>query len=917
MEDERKKQEEILKVIGRAIRYGSKVCACDRDFSILDVDDGYAQMVGIESEERDVLIGTTMRDGIYPGDVARVAQEVSGFAERKMEYDCKYRLKVWDGSYIWVRDIGKMIEQDGECRIQSTIIDIDEKEKLIRKSKVSYENVPGGVLFLVIGKDNFFIRDANERYFEMVGESRDSYLGSSGKYTFPEDLPKLREHFVTQGEKKEPIDFEFRTKMGKGNVVAWHRLVGSYYDTSEEGVEYLCILHDITKQKNAQFELMRERENYRMGMKNTADLMYEYVVPTGEIRLFGQDYMLDEAKLCIQNEVIMPYPELLFRSNLIYKGDRRKLISFMRNDNQRYDNIRMLTVNTTTGKKYYDYYEFYAYKMYEGECVARVVGYVKKLSYRTVPVSVRQELHQIFDENIIKEYSFVLKIDVPTESFVPYFVEDYSVREYRGNRYYESFLNWWCRTLVAPEDQKDVQYFLSLDQMLRILHSGELKGYRFCQMRGKDSKYRYMICRFSFLASDVNTIILTVRDVHEIRAEEQYRDKLNLKMLTDALAGTKQAVDDRKAFMKYVVKEIAPPVQAMKELLSNGECTETERDVRQYVNYISELVKGMEEYNRLEASHRRSDSRSNLRQLCAEICEEERKLSLGLDISIREEISLPENRLYYVQEFRFREILINLLGNAVRYAPQGTQIHVSVCELRQENDVCVIGIVLEDQGPLIHERFQERLTAEFEEQDWKERISAMGGTGCSLSLAGKITEILGGTIRFRQGVIYNSIVEIELPVYLSSVNEEMLRMTEEVDDFESSECLKGEGILLIENTSREESLTASLLRVNGANVYVAETGEEALEMMKQFQMGIISLILTDRELRDMSCYEFVRRLRRELDLEMLWIPIVEMLEGIQTEDTRLGLTCGINAILHKPLNVMRLVTLLEGFRMTL
>ncbi len=909
-----KNNEEILQALQKTIRYGNKVCVYDAGFSIVDVDDEYGAMVGLEPEERNLLIGKTMRDCIHPGDLERIMREVYGFIKSGKEYNCKYRLKVQDGSYIWVRDVGRMVKRDGTSWIESTVVDIDEKEKLIKQRDITYESVPGGVLFVVVGKDNFYIRDANEHYFEMVGESRENYLGSSGKYTFPEDLPKLREHLVTQGAKKEPINYEFRTRMGKGKTVSWHRLIGNYYETRDDGVEYLCIMDDITQRKNAQFELIRERENYRMGAKNTADLMYEYVVATAEIHLYGEEYMQEEARICIENNEVMHYRDLLFRSELIYKGDRNKIISFMRNDDQRYDNIRMLTVNKNTGKKYYDFYEFYAYKTYEDGEVVSVVGYVKKLSYRTVPVSVRQELHQIFDEHLIKEYSYVLKIDVPTESFVPYFVDDYGLKDYRGNRYYESFLEWWSKTLVAPENQKDIRHFLSIEQMLRVLQSGELIGYRFCQVRRKDQKYRHFICRFSYWGLDMNTIILTVRDVHTIRAEEAYERQLRQKMLTDALAETKQAIDGRKAFMKYVVKELTLPVEAIKNLTQKEYSQENIKELGQYVNYLGEILNGMEEYNRLEMSQRRSDNRINLHKLCTEICEEERKLSLGLDISIEDSISLPENRLYYVQQFRFKEILVNLIGNAIRYVPKGTEIRLFVREMRQENDMCIIGIVLDDQGPVVNERFQERKLSESDENDVKARIQALGGTGCSMSLVSKITGLLGGSIKFRKGVVKNSVVEVEIPVYLSAANEEMVHMEEELTIQENSDKLKNESVLLIENKEKEETLTASLLRVNGAKVYVAESGAKALEMIHSLQIGTISLVLIDKELSDMTCYEFARRFKYMAHPAIRQTPIIEMLAGIQTEDTRLGLTSGINALIHKPVNVAKLATMLEGFR---
>ena len=124
-------------------------------------------------------------------------------------------------------------------------------------------------------------------------------------------------------------------------------------------------------------------------------------------------------------------------------------------------------------------------KIFENGKLVRVGGYIKKIMFKIIPLTMKQDLHQIFDEHILKEYSFILKIDVTTGSFTSHFIDEYDWDEYRGNRSYDSFLYWWCRNKVAPEEQKEISFFLSLQQMLRILHSGEPKGYRFCRVKGK------------------------------------------------------------------------------------------------------------------------------------------------------------------------------------------------------------------------------------------------------------------------------------------------------------------------------------------------------------------------------------------------------------------------------------------------
>lgn len=911
-----KDNERALEILGRSVRFGTKLCCYDRDFTVLDVDDNYAELIGISPVEKNSLIGKTVRDCIYPQDVSHVARQVHGFEKTSREYECKYRLMTQEGNYIWVKDVGEVVIIEGKKCIRSVVIDIDEKEKLIKQRDVTYESVPGGVGFFVIGKDNFYIREANTHYFDMMGVNREDYLGSSGKYTFPEDLPKLREHLVTQAAKHEPVDYEFRTRKESGGEVHWYRVLGNHYDTREEGEEYLCILIDITRRKITEFELIEEKEKYRMAMKSTVDLLYEYDVKKEKFRLFGYNYMTEDTSLFIDKSLDSDYKQLLFSTELVYKGDRRKIVSFIRNDNSCFDNIRMLTQNKQTGKTYYDNYEVYMNKVYEEGQISRVVGYVKKISYKTVPVTVKQELHQIFDEYILKEYCFLLKIDVPTESFTPYFFEDCGWEDYRGNRYYDSFLYWWCKNMIAPEDQKEILFFMSLEQMLRVLHSGEPKGYRFCRVRGNDKKYKYKICTFSFYSSDVNTIIFTVRDVNAIRAEEEYQEMANQKILTDALNEAKQAVESRKAVMNFIVKELNDPIVTMKELTNAPYSAENAKNVSKCVDYLGEMIDSIEEYNYLESFHDHSAGRVQLYKLCNEVCGEERKISLGLDISINEYITLPQDAFYLIHEFRFKEILVNLLGNAIKYAPNGSQINLYIKETGQEKDKRNICIIMEDEGPVISEELFERKMSGGYENHIRDKIVALGGAGYSISLASKIASLLGGTVQFRKGVVHNSVVQIDIPVYVTEANDEVIQeLPEQHAEISYEVDLRGQGILLVENEGNDSNkLIAPLLRVNGAKVYVAATGEEAINLLNEFETGTITAILVDRELSDMNCYEFAKKIKYTRKNIIRRIPVIEMLEGIQTDDTRISLISGINAIIYKPINLSKLLMIIESLQ---
>ena len=97
---------------------------------------------------------------------------------------------------------------------------------------------------------------------------------------------------------------------------------------------------------------------------------------------------------------------------------------------------------------------------------------------------------------------------------------------------------------------------------------------------------------------------------------------------------------------------------------------------------------------------------------------------------------------------RFREILVNLLGNAVKYAPRGSAVKIYIQETNIETDRCVIRIRMEDEGPVINEKYFERMLDDQYDYNVNEKVIALGGNGFSASLVAKITELLGGTVEY-------------------------------------------------------------------------------------------------------------------------------------------------------------------------
>ena len=109
---------------------------------------------------------------------------------------------------------------------------------------------------------------------------------------------------------------------------------------------------------------------------------------------------------------------------------------------------------------------------------------------------------------------------------------------------------------MCEQDRKEIEFFLQLDEMLRIFAFGRAKGLPLLPGGNKESQRKHKICSFHLLALISIRYFFVVRDVSQIREEEVYQKEASQKLLTDALAEVRASVKGPQMLMKYLADEI-------------------------------------------------------------------------------------------------------------------------------------------------------------------------------------------------------------------------------------------------------------------------------------------------------------------------------------------------------------------------
>jgi len=230
---------------------------------------------------------------------------------------------------------------------------------------------------------------------------------------------------------------------------------------------------------------------------------------------------------------------------------------------------------------------------------------------------------------------------------------------------------------------------------------------------------------------------------------------------------------------------------------------------------------------------------------------------------------------------RLRQILVNLVGNAVKFTSRG---HV---DLRVGASVAVAGsahfvFTVEDTGIGIAPDQHERIFAAFTQAD-RSTTRQFGGTGLGLQIASRLSRLMSGTLRLVRSTSEGSVFELALPMRL-------------VEADASPRTVSGH-VLVVDDNRVNREIAAAMLRHVGCTVDLANNGLEALAAVERARYD---LVLMDCQMPEMDGYDATRTLRaRGRTPEQL--PIVAMTAGALASDRERSLAAGMNDHISKPL----------------
>lgn len=254
----------------------------------------------------------------------------------------------------------------------------------------------------------------------------------------------------------------------------------------------------------------------------------------------------------------------------------------------------------------------------------------------------------------------------------------------------------------------------------------------------------------------------------------------------------------------------------------------------------------------------------------------------------------------FVDKQRLAQIIANLLGNAVKFTPEGG--HVGLCvSCQEEKEGHLLTVTVTDDGIGISKEQQTRLFRAFEQADGS--ISRKyGGSGLGLAITKQIVELMGGKVWLRSELGKGSIFTFSIPVKVGQGSAaESAEVASEGAETEEGMFL-GKRILVAEDVDINREILTELLAHTGVQIACAVDGAQAVEMFAAYPE--YDLIFMDIHMPQVDGYEATRRIRSLEGIPAAaTIPIIAMTADVFKEDIDQCLAAGMNDHVGKPLDI--------------
>ena len=392
------------------------------------------------------------------------------------------------------------------------------------------------------------------------------------------------------------------------------------------------------------------------------------------------------------------------------------------------------------------------------------------------------------------------------------------------------------------------------------------------------------------------------------KAEEQKQKQLLMNAAEEADAANKA----KSAFLLSMSHDIRTPMNAIIGFTNIAlhqnkvsDIHDSLEKVQKSSNHLLSLLNDVLDFTRIESGKVTiSPEPVDITQLTDNVQAIMNGLLYNRDLKFEVHREGLKNPYVLADVLRIREVLVNLLGNAVKFTKDGGEITLDISSYPGADEKHIITrYVVRDNGIGMSEEFKKKLFDPFSQEDYANARTLYKGTGLGMAITKKYVDMMGGSIAVESKKGAGSTFTVEIP----------LELPEQVIPSEQKQHLHrdltGIHVLMAEDNDLNAELATIMLEDAGMIVTRASDGKEVVDLFKNQPRGTYDLILMDIMMPNMDGHQAAKAIRA-LGIERsdaVTIPIIALSANAFIDDIQESLDSGMNDHISKPINTEELI----------